>query len=57
MGEHVVPRFCILDLVSFHQHVFFLDLGKDEQSGEDHAIQRAANQALGEVGNSLGGRQ
>lgn len=57
MGEHVVPRFCNLDLVSLHQHMFFLDLGKVEQSGEDHAIKRAANQALGEVGNSLGGRQ
>lgn len=57
MGGHVVPRFCNSDFISLTTTCVFLDMGKVCKSSEDHAIEQAANQAMGEVGNSLGGRQ
>lgn len=57
MRQHAVPKFCNSGSCIVKTTCVFLLMGKLWQSSEDHAIGWTANQAMGEFGNSLGGRQ
>lgn len=57
MRHHAVPKFCNSGSCIVKTTCVFLHMGKLWQSSEDHAIGWTANQAMGEFGNSLGGRQ